>query len=53
MEAVEAELAGIKKDYRLSSKELELCKVQVAEIQTLKKMALSALLRAFEAQNGT
>ena len=53
IKAVEAELAGIKKDFRLSSKELELCKVQVAEIQTLKKMALSALLQAFEAQNGS
>ena len=45
-----SDLACAKRDYRLSSKELQLCKLQVLEIQTLKKMTLSALLQAFEAQ---
>lgn len=49
LNAVEAELLAVKRDYRMSSKELELCKNQVAEIQDLKKIALSALLQAFQA----
>lgn len=49
LDEVEAELFAIKKEYRMSSKELELCKAQVAEIQILKKIALSAILQAFQA----
>ena len=43
-------LIAAKKDYRLASRELELCKIQISEIQSLKKMALSALLSAYEAR---
>lgn len=46
-----SDLACARRDYRLSSKELRLCKLQVLEIQTLKKLSLSTLLQAFESQN--
>ena len=48
--AIASDLVCAKRDYRLSTKELQLCKLQVMEIQSLKKIALSALLQAYQNQ---
>ena len=45
-----SDLMCAKRDYRLSTKELQLCKLQVMEIQSLKKIALSTLLQAYQNQ---
>lgn len=47
---ITSDLVCAKRDYRLSSKELQLCKLQVMEIQSLKKIALSTLLQAYQNQ---
>jgi hypothetical protein len=47
---ITSDLMCAKRDYRLSTKELQLCKLQVMEIQSLKKIALSTLLQAYQNQ---
>ena len=48
-----AQLTAAKRDYRLATKELELCKAQVKETETLKKRAMAILLEAYDSSRTT
>ena len=50
---LKAQLAAAKRDYRLATKELELCKAQVKETETLKKRAMAILLEAYDISRTT
>ena len=45
---INSKLVAAKKEYRMTSKELDLCRFQTKEIQDLKKVALANLLKSFE-----
>ena len=47
------QLAATKKEYRMASKELELSRFQMKEIQGLKKTALAILLSSFESHTAS
>ena len=50
---LKAQLTNAKRDYRLATKELELCKAQVKETETLKKRAMAILLEAYDSSRTT